>query len=151
MLLAMEQGEAAGINLTWLAYKTNRQEWFQKGFAIPIIQMGPTKDPELLDVPNLKDLVSAKDRPIVNFMSSLIAIGRSLAVHKNTPADRTAFLKSAFVDMAKDPIFIADMKKRKLQVTYTSADDIHKIVNESVSMSPAVIKRTNQILFGSAS
>jgi tripartite-type tricarboxylate transporter receptor subunit TctC len=151
MLLAMEQGEAAGINLTWLAYKTNRQEWFQKGFAIPIMQMGPTKDSELQDVPNLKDLVSAKDRPIVNFMSSLIAIGRSLAVHKNTPADRTAFLKSAFVDMAKDPIFIADMKKRKLQVTYTSADDIHKIVNESVNMSPAVIKRTNQILFGSAS
>ncbi|MEE2996907.1 MAG: tripartite tricarboxylate transporter substrate-binding protein [Pseudomonadota bacterium] len=151
MLLAMEQGEAAGINLTWLAYKTNRQEWFQKGFAVPVIQMGPTKDPELQKVPNLKDLVAAKDKPIVNFMSSLIAIGRSLAVHKDTPADRTAFLKSSFVQMAKDPKFIADMKKRKLQVTYTSAEDVHKIVNESVGMSPDIIKRTNQILFGKAS
>lgn len=151
MLLAMEQGEAAGINLTWLAFKTNRQEWFQKGFAVPVIQMGPTSDPELPGVPNLKDLVAAKDKPIVTFMSSLIAIGRSLAVHKDTPADRTAFLKSAFVDMAKDPKFVADMKKRKLQVTYTSADDIHEIVNESVGMSPDIIKRTNQILFGGAS
>ena len=151
MLLAMEQGEAAGINLTWLAYKTNRQLWFLTGFAIPVIQMGPTKDPELQDVPNLKDLVAAKDKPIVNLMSSLIAIGRSLAVHKDTPADRTAFLKSSFVQMAKDPKFIADMKKRKLQVTYTSAEDVHKIVNESVGMSPDIIKRTNQILFGKAS
>ena len=151
MLLAMEQGEAAGINLTWLAYKTNRQEWFQKGFAVPVIQMGPTKDPELKNVPNLKDLVAAKDKQIVNFMSSLIAIGRSLAVHKDTPADRTAFLRSSFAAMAKDAKFVADMKKRKLQVTYTSAEDVHKIVNESVGMSTDVIKRTNQILFGSAS
>ena len=151
MLLAMEQGEAAGINLTWLAYKTNRQVWFQKGFAVPVMQMGPTKDPELQNVPNLKDLVAAKDKPIVNFMSSLIAIGRSLAVHKDTPADRMSFLKSAFVAMAKDPAFVADMKKRKLQVTYTSADEIHKIVNESIGMSPDIIKRTNQILFGGAS
>lgn len=151
MLLAMEQGEAAGINLTWLAFKTNRQEWFKSGFARAVIQMGPTSDPELPGVPNLKDIVAEKDKPIVTFMSSLIAIGRSLTVHKEVPADRTAFLRAAFVDMAKDPAFVADMKKRKLQVTYTSADDIHKIVNESVGMSPDVIKRTNQILFGGAS
>ena len=115
------------------------------------MQMGPTPDPELKGVPNLKDLVAAKDKPIVNFMSSLIAIGRSLAVHKDVPKDRTAFLKSAFVEMAKDPAFVADMKKRKLQVTYTSAEDIHKTVDDSVGMSADIIKRTNQILFGSAS
>ena len=151
MLLAMEQGEAAGINLTWLAFKTNRQAWFKSGFAVPVMQMGPTPDPELAGVPNLKDLVAAEDRPIVNFMSSLIAIGRSLAVHKDVPKERTAFLKSAFVDMANDPAFVADMKKRKLQVTYTSAEDVHKVVDESVGMSADIIKRTNQILFGSAS
>lgn len=151
MLLAMEQGEAAGINLTWLAFKTNRQEWFQKGFAVPVIQMGPTSDPELPNVPNLKDLVKAEDKPIVSFMSSLISIGRSLTVSNKVPADRIKFLRAAFEDMAKDPKFVADMKKRKLQVTFTSADDIHKVVNESVSMSPAVIERTNKILFGGAS
>jgi len=96
MLLAMEQGEAAGINLTWLAFKTNRKEWFDKGFALPVIQMGPTPDPELAGVPNLKDLVKAEDRPIVSFMSSLISIGRSLTVRKEVPADRVAFLRAAF-------------------------------------------------------
>lgn len=151
MLLAMEQGEAAGINLTWLAFKTNRKEWFDKGFALPVIQMGPTPDPELAGVPNLKDLVKAEDKPIVSFMSSLISIGRSLTVRKEVPADRVAFLRAAFEDMAKDPKFIADMQKRKLQVTFTSADDIHKVVKESVSMSPDVINRTNKILFGGAS
>jgi tripartite-type tricarboxylate transporter receptor subunit TctC len=151
MLLAMEQGEAAGINLTWLAFKTNRKEWFDKGFALPVIQMGPTPDPELAGVPNLKDLVKAEDKPIVAFMSSLISIGRSLTVRKEVPADRKAFLRAAFEDMAKDPKFIADMKKRKLQVTFTSADDIHKVVKESVGMSTDVINRTNKILFGGAS
>jgi tripartite-type tricarboxylate transporter receptor subunit TctC len=152
MLLAMEQGEAAGINLTWLAFKTNRQEWFKKGgFAVPIMQMGPTSEPDLPNVPNLKDLVKAEDRPIVAFMSSLISIGRSLTVSNKVPSDRVKFLRTAFEDMAKDPKFAADMKKRKLQMTFTSADDIHKVVNESVSMSPAIVERTNKILFGSAS
>ena len=118
--------------------------------TVPVMQMGPTPDPELAGVQDLKDLVTAEDRPIVNFMSSLIAIGRSLAVHKDVPKERTAFLKSAFVDMANDPAFVADMKKRKLQVTYTSAEDVHK-VDESVGMSANIIKRTNQILFGGAS
>ena len=76
MLLAMEQGEVAGINLTWLAFKTNRQVWFENGFAVPVIQMGPAPEAELANVPMLKDLVAAEDRPIIGFMSTLVAIAQ---------------------------------------------------------------------------
>lgn len=151
MLLAMEQGEVGGINLTWLAYKTNRKAWFDKGFAVPVIQMGPKAEPDHPDVPLLSNLVSAKDKPIVTFMSSLITIGRSLAVPPGVPADRTAFLTKAFTDMANDPVFQADMKKRKLEVTYSAGTTIQKVVGDSLKMSPEVVKRTNRILFGGAS
>jgi tripartite-type tricarboxylate transporter receptor subunit TctC len=151
MLLAMEQGETAGLNVSWLSFKTNRKEWFDKGFAVPVIQLGPSKEADLPNVPLLSDLVAKKDLPIVTFMGSLVSIGRSLAVRKEVPADRVAFLRAAFTDMANDPAFKADMKKRKLEATYTSAADIQKVVDESLTMTPAIIKRTNQILFGGAS
>lgn len=151
MLLAMEQGEVAGINLTWLAYKTNRKAWFDEGFAVPLLQMGPAAEPEHPKVPRLSELAKPEDRPIVTFMSSLISIGRSLAMPPGTPADRTDFLRAAFVDMAKDPEFVADMKKRKLDVTYSPAETIQKIVSDSLAISPKIVERTNQILFGGAS
>ena len=151
MLLAMEQGEVAGINLTWLAYKTNRKAWFDDGFAVPLLQMGPAAEADHPEVPRLSELVAGKDRPIVTFMSSLISIGRSLAVPPGAPKDRTAFLAKAFADMAKDPKFVADMNKRKLEVTYTDGPGVQKIVAESLAMPAEIVSRTNQILFGGAS
>jgi len=53
--------------------------------------------------------------------------------------------------MARDPKFAADMKKRKLEATFTSADEIQKVVNESLAMTPEIIARTNKILFGGSS
>jgi tripartite-type tricarboxylate transporter receptor subunit TctC len=151
MLLAMEQGEVAGINLSWLAFKTNRKEWFDKGFAIPIIQMGPAAESDVNTVPLLADLVKKEDLPIVKFMSSLVSIGRSLAVPNQVPADRKAFLRAAFESMVKNPKFSTDMKKRKLEATFTNADEIQKIVTESLAMTPEIVARTNKILFGGAS
>jgi len=151
MLLAMEQGEVAGINLSWLSFKTNRKEWFDKGFAVPVIQLGPAPESDIKTVPLLSGLVKKEDLPIVQFMSSLVSIGRSLAVPNQVPADRKAFLRAAFESMAKDPNFAADMKKRKLEATFTNADEIQKVVTESLAMTPEIIARTNKILFGGAS
>lgn len=151
MLLAMEQGEVAGINLSWLSFKTNRKAWFDKGFAIPLIQMGPAAESDVSTVPLLSDLVKKEDLPIVKFMGSLVSIGRSLAVPNEVPSDRKAFLRAAFESMAKDPQFAIDMKKRKLEATFTSADEIQKVVNESLKMTPEIIARTNKILFGGSS
>lgn len=151
MLLAMEQGETAGLNVSWLSFKTNRKEWFDKGFALPVIQLGPAREADLPNVPLLSELVAKEDLPIVKFMGSLVSIGRSLAVPNQVPADRKAFLRAAFESMAKDPKFAIDMKKRKLEATFTSADEIQKVIDESLAMSPEIIARTNKILFGGSS
>ena len=148
MLLAMEQGEVAGINLTWLAFKTNRQVWFENGFAVPVIQMGPKPEAELANVPMLKDLVAAEDRPIIGFMSTLVAIGRSLAVAPGVPQDRIAFLRGAFAKAVAQPSFAASMKKSKLRVTPSTGEEIQKVVNDSLKIKPAVVAKARELLFG---
>ena len=151
MLLAMEQGEVAGINLTWLSYKTNRKAWFDSGYALPIIQMGPKADPELPSVPLLRDLVSAEDKPIVDFMSTLVTIGRGLALPPGVPKDRAAFLTKAFARVVNNPAFQADMKKRKLEVTPSTAAEIQQTVSANLKISQAVVDKTRKILFGGGS
>ena len=146
MLLAMEQGEVSGINLTWLAFKTNRQVWFQNGFAVPVIQMGPKPEAELANVPMLKDLVAAEDRPIIGFMSTLVAIGRSLATPPGVPKDRVAFLRAAFAKAVAQPSFAAMMKKSKLRVTPSTGEDIQQVVSTSLKIEPAVVAKARKLL-----
>ena len=146
MLLAMEQGEAAGINLTWLAFKTNREAWFKDGFAVPLIQMGPKPEAELPDVPMLSKLVAAEDRPIIGFMSTLVAIGRSLATPPGVSADKIAFLRGAFAKAVATPAFAAMMKKSKLRVTPSTGEEIQKIVNDSLKIKPEVLAKTRKLL-----
>ena len=146
MLLAMEQGEVSGVNFTWLAFKTNREVWFKNGFAVPLIQMGPKPEPELAGVPMLKDLVAAGDRPIVGFMSTLVAIGRSLAVAPEVPEDRVAFLKGAFAKAIATPAFAASMKKSKLWVTPSTGEEIQKVVSDSLKIDDATLAKARKLL-----
>ena len=148
MLLAMEQGEVAGINLTWLAFKTNREAWFKDGFAVPLIQMGPQPEAELAKVPMLKDLVAAEDRPIIGFMSTLVAIGRSLATPPGVSQDKIDFLRGAFAKAVAQPSFAASMKKSKLRVTPSTGEEIQKVVNGSLKIKPAVVAKARELLFG---
>jgi hypothetical protein len=78
MLLAMEQGEVSSINLSWLAFKTNRKAWFDSGYAVPVIPMGPARERDLQNVPRLSELVDKKDLPTVGFMSPWSRSGAAL-------------------------------------------------------------------------
>ncbi len=152
MLLAMEQGEISGINLSWLAFKTDRKAWFDGGFAVPLIQMGPKPAADLpASVPLLRDLVAAEDKAIVGFMSTLVSIGRSLAFPPGVPEDRVAFLRDAFAKVVGDPTFVADMKKRKLEVTASTGAEIQNIVESNLEISPEIVAKARAILFGKES
>jgi tripartite-type tricarboxylate transporter receptor subunit TctC len=151
MQLAMEQNEVQGISLTWLAWKTNRLDWYKKGFAKIILQMGPTDDPALPGVPQLSSMVDPSDKPIVAFMSTMAPIGRGLAMPPGVPQDRIAFLRAAFKQAVTNSDFAASAKKRKLEVSYSSGETVQKIVNESLKIDPKLVKRAQILLFGKAS
>lgn len=150
MMLAMEQGEVAGINLSWLAFKTSRKAWFENGYAIPLIQMGPQAAPEHPDVPLLRTLVDPVDRPIVGFMSTLVSIGRSLAFPPGVPEDRVAFLRAAFAKVVRKPEFVAEMKKSRIEVTPSTGEEIQRIVAANLKAPPAIVAKARGILFGKA-
>jgi len=53
-----------------------------------------------------------------------------------TPKERVQLLRKAFADTLKDPEFLAEAKKVKLEVTYTSGEEIEKYVEEMLSITP---------------
>lgn len=153
MQLAMEQGEVQGVSLTWLAWKSAKAPWFKSGgFAKALVQIGYEKEGDLGGVPMFVDMVKSKeDKQIVNFMASLSPIGRGLAVPPGVPAARVAALKTAFWKTVNDPDFKAAAAKRNLRVNPLTGEQVQKIVNDSLNISPAVVKRARALIMGSSS
>jgi tripartite-type tricarboxylate transporter receptor subunit TctC len=146
---AMEQGEAQGVSLTWLAWKTGKPHWFEKGFAKPVVQNGFVKEPDLADVPMLIDVVKNEDhKKIVRFMATLSPIGRGLAVPPGVPAARVAALRMAFQKTVADPEFIAAAERRRLRVNAASGEEIQKIVTDSMDVPAAVVRQAQKMIMG---
>lgn len=150
MQLAVEQGEAQGIALTWLSWKTNKAEWFKPGgFVKALAQIGYEPEKDLPGVPMLSDLLtSEEDKQIVAFLASLSSIGRGLVAPPGTPADRVAALRKAFAATVAEPGLLAAAEKRKLRINPLPAAAIQKIVNRSFDISPEVLERARKKITG---
>jgi len=149
--LAMEQNEVQGVALTWLSWKSAKEQWFTDGFAMPVVQIGVTKEQDLPNVPMLADLVTGENKQIVNFMATMGPLGRGLTVPKGTPQDRVDFLRSAFAKTVADPNFIVNAEKRKLRVKAATGLELQKIVNDSLKVSDETVKRAQALIFGKSS
>lgn len=149
--LAVEQGEVNGAAFNWLFWKSKYERWFQgdKPFAKAIMQVGHFKDPELPNVPMLKDLVKADQLPIVNFVGTLGLIGRGLAVPAGTPTENVAILRAAFDKMVSDPAFVADAQKRKLRVIGATGKQIQDAIQAGfAAATPEVVVAARKAILG---
>lgn len=149
--LAIEQGEVQGLSVTWLSWKSAHEDWFKSGFAKAVIQIGVEKEADLPNVPMLADLVSGEDRKIVNFMATMGPIGRGLAVPPGVPADRIAFLRTAFEKAVADPNFVVNAEKRKLRVKSATGPVLQTIVKDSLDVPEKTLERARSIIFGKSS
>ncbi len=149
--LAVEQGEVRGAAFNWLFWKSKYERWFQgdQPFARAVLQLGHFKDPELPDVPMMKDVADAKYRDVLNFIGALGLIGRGVAAPPGTPEGAITVMRTAWEAMIKDPAFTADAEKRKLRVIPGTGETIQKVVNDAISnASPEVVKLAAKLAYG---
>ncbi len=153
-ILAMEQGEHQGTGFNWLAWSSKVSHWFKPGkdgkiFANAVLQTGVWKDPDLPNVPMMRDLVAEKHKPTVAFMATLGIIGRGLALPPGVPKKIVAPLRVAFDKMVKDPAYVADATKRRLRVLPTSGKDIQDFVEKAyANANPKVVAAARKMIFG---
>jgi hypothetical protein len=126
---AMERGEIEANNNAWSTYKTFTPQYVSQKLIIPIIQAGMKKEPDLPDVPLLRDqATNPQDREVLDYMSRSVAVGRPVATTPGAPADRVAALRKAFDDTFKDPDFIRDVAAEKADVRFMSGGDLAQLV-----------------------
>jgi tripartite-type tricarboxylate transporter receptor subunit TctC len=141
--LAMERGEVEGrATNPWASYLSTDPHYVEKKLILPIIQMGLTKDPDLRNVPLMRDLArDGAGQDVLDFMSKAVTVGRPIATTPGVPADRVAALRRAFDLTLKDPDFIRDARTQRAELQPMTGAELEQVVREVIGASADLRER----------
>lgn len=151
--LAVERGEVncRGSN-SWASTVATLGRWMENQRLQVLVQFGVTADPAISEyqgrkVPTILDLATKEeDRKAVNLMVSGVAMGRPFLAPPGLPEERVAALRKAFDETMKDPEFIEECKKGKLDLNPLSGLELQRVAADTVNTSPAIVKRSQELL-----
>ena len=141
--LAMERGEVDGYAAAfWNTLKSLRPAWLSDKKIKLLVQYGAAQNPELPDVPFARDIATAADDKILlDVANAPLAFGRPYMLPPDVPADRVAAWRKAFLDTYKDPAFIAEAAKQKLDIDPSTGEEMQQMIDRAYAAPKTVIER----------
>ena len=146
VFLAMERGEVHGICESYDSVIGKKPDWIKNGTVNVLVQGGAEANPHV-NAPFVFDLAkTAEQKQALVFVYSGQGIGRPFVAPPDMPADRVKALQTAFDATMKDPEFIADAKKQKLDVEPVPGDRLAAILKSIYATPKPTIDRIAKIL-----
>jgi hypothetical protein len=138
--VAMRRKEVDGGCWGWESARTTARPMLDaKGDEklIPFLIHRREPDPEVKDLPLIPEVIKGED----NLSAYHTWVGsyefqRPFSVPPGTPKERVQLLRKGYADTMKDPEFVAEAKKAKLEVTYVSGEEIESHVSKIMSITP---------------
>jgi tripartite-type tricarboxylate transporter receptor subunit TctC len=146
--LAYNSGEVQGICNAWESLRATWPNELKSGDLMILLQNTAKSHPELANVPLA--IHYAKTDEAKKLINSLVhSVGptaRPYMLPPGTPKDRVQILRKAFQDTMKDPAFLADAGKAKLDINPLDGAELEKNVKEVFNLDPKLIPRAKEIL-----
>lgn len=145
---AMERGElqgACGIFVSTLGSLFERQ--LGDGTLRVVLQMGLSRSPKYPDVPNALEL--AKDessKAALALMFAQLALGRPIMAPPGLPKERADILVRAFADTMKDPDYLADAQRMKIDTRWFGPERMSEVMAQMDAAPEPVKARVRKIL-----
>lgn len=146
--LAIERGELDGVCQSWASFSEQSKSMLEKGTIKPLVQVAlhPDKEMTRLGVPMLQDFLTkdnlavGQDLEDVRLFFKLTVIppvmGRPFAMAPGVPKARVVAMRKAFIEMTKDPKFLADAKRLKRDIEVVTGEEIQDIIAD-IAKTPA--------------
>jgi tripartite-type tricarboxylate transporter receptor subunit TctC len=145
-MLAMERGEVEGHSTSLEVVRATHPEWLPTKKIKPLVQYALKRHHELPDVPMSWELGRNDDeRQILRVVANATEVGKMILSTPDTPADRIAALRRAFDATMKDPAFVAELKKQRVELGPMSGEELQKLVIEVGTVPPAIIDKVKAI------
>jgi tripartite-type tricarboxylate transporter receptor subunit TctC len=146
--LAAESGELAGACWSWDAIKSTWARGLESG-EVNIVLQALAKP--LADLPKVPLAISyAKSdeaRQLIQVgVHDAADIARPFVMPPGTPKERVQIIRQAFLATLKDPAFVAEAEKSKLDIDPVSGEALEKIVAAIYKVNPAMLAKLKEVL-----
>ena len=141
-MLAMERGEVEGHSTSVDGVKAAHPDWLLQKKINVLVQYGLRKHPDFPDVPLSIELGRTPEEvQILRIVANATEVGKHALTPPGVPADRVAVLRRAFDLAIKDPDYIAEMNKQRLEIIPMGGEELQKIIAEAGSIPPAILDK----------
>ena len=146
--LAFNSGEVSGVSSAWESIKVTWSKEYESGEAMIVLQTALKPHRELGGIPVAMDLVkSDADKKLLQAVIRVHGPSvRPYVLAPGTPKARVELIRKAFADTMKDPEFLADAKKSKLDINPLSGEELHENIREIFKLEPILVERLKEIL-----
>jgi tripartite-type tricarboxylate transporter receptor subunit TctC len=146
--LAAETGELDGTcAFGWQSAKVTWVNALRAGQVHVVLQTMNEPHPELKGVPLAVEYAKTEEgKKLLRIASDLYGKQRLYSLPPQVPAERVRTMQQAFMSTMKDPQFLAEAEKAKLEIDPVDGPGIEKMVHGLYEIEPAIVNRVKQLL-----
>ena len=146
--LAVSSGEMQGLVNSWESFKSTWVREIESGF-INIILVGiPKRHPELPNVPSIGEFAKTDEakKLIQVAVYDYGSTARPYVFPPNTPPERVQILRKGLAVTLKDPEFLADAQRARLDLNPVSGEELEKTVARTFALEKPLVEKLKAIL-----
>jgi tripartite-type tricarboxylate transporter receptor subunit TctC len=146
--LAAEGGELAGSCWGWGSVRATWRKGLDAGEVQVVLQITPKAHPDLPNVPLAINYAKTEEarRLLEGAVHNESVLVRSYTMPPGTPKDRVLTLRRAFQQTLRDPAFLAEAERAKLEIAPVSGEEIERTVANLFKLDAATIARLRTVL-----
>ena len=146
--LAFDSQEVLGVCNAWESFKSTWRKELDSGEVVLVLQNTAKAHPEQPKLPLAINYAKNEEgqKLIRALVHSVGPTARPYVLPPGTPKDRVQILRKAFMDTIKDPDFVADATKAKLDINPLDGAELEKNVKDVFNLDPKLIPRAKEIL-----
>lgn len=146
MTIAMEKGEAHGRGGSWQSWNVIRPEWIESKKITVLAQAGLRRLEAIKYAPLIHELVKPEDVPIAKLISAPVTMARIVGLPPGATKEQVDALRVAFDKTMKDPGFLADAKRRKMDLAPLGGKAVQDGINDLMKTPRDVLDRAARVL-----
>lgn len=146
--LALERGEVNGrVSTGWAGDKEVLQPWLDAGKVRLLVALSVKKSQTFPDLPLIMDYArDESERQVMELILASQVWGRPFVMPPGVPQDRLAAVQTAFDTMVRDPEFLEEAGKLRMDLEIITAQEMRELLERVYATPPEIVERARQAI-----
>jgi tripartite-type tricarboxylate transporter receptor subunit TctC len=149
LFLAVDRKELDGRLVGLSATQSSHPQWLKPegGMRILLQFARVTRHPQFPGVPTARELaLNARARALIELAELPNRLSRPFAAPPGVPQERAAALQAAFLAVHKDPLYLEDAGRLKVDVSPIGGAEVLRVINEIAGVPPELLEHMRRLM-----